>query len=130
VGRGLAILGVPRCVFVSPLLPHKADRQPPFASFQQGFLHTAYSPVREQINCKWYIDGRDAFAAMYHAILGAKHTIFITDWRLTGMSALNVFWSAVYYSGVLLTLKRGIHQVRSISCARHRLRTVTGWTNF
>ena len=37
---------------------------------------------------------------MYHAILGAKHTIFITDWRLTGMSELNVHSSVLFGSVV------------------------------
>ncbi|ELR13266.1 phospholipase D active site domain containing protein [Acanthamoeba castellanii str. Neff] len=48
----------------------------------QGFIHGAYVPVRRNINCRWFVDGRDAFYALAAAISAAQHNILLSSWRL------------------------------------------------
>lgn len=39
--------------------------------------------MREGIQARWYIDGRDYYADLADAMEAAKKTIFITDWFIT-----------------------------------------------
>lgn len=43
---------------------------------------TPYAPERQNILCRWFIDGKDYFLAAYRAIKAATTSIFITDWWL------------------------------------------------
>lgn len=47
----------------------------------------SFSPVRRPRECpsraQWYIDGRDSFKAIYHALLEAKKDIYIAGWWIS-----------------------------------------------
>lgn len=45
--------------------------------------YQSFSPVRQDIEVKWYIDGKDYFWAVSEAIESAKHHIYIEDWWLS-----------------------------------------------
>eukprot|EP01097_Dermamoeba_algensis_P008446 TRINITY_DN5641_c0_g1_i10.p1 TRINITY_DN5641_c0_g1~~TRINITY_DN5641_c0_g1_i10.p1 ORF type:complete len:765 (-),score=221.57 TRINITY_DN5641_c0_g1_i10:921-3182(-) len=44
--------------------------------------HNSFAPLRNGINCKWLVDGQDAWKEYANAIENAKETIFIADWFL------------------------------------------------
>jgi phosphatidylserine/phosphatidylglycerophosphate/cardiolipin synthase-like enzyme len=54
----------------------------------QGFIHGAYVPVRRGINCRWFVDGRDAFYALSAAIATAQHNVLLSSWRLVRTSSV------------------------------------------
>jgi phosphatidylserine/phosphatidylglycerophosphate/cardiolipin synthase-like enzyme len=41
---------------------------------------TPYTPIRTNIDARWYVDGRDAFRAMANAIKGAKSHVYMSFW--------------------------------------------------
>ncbi|CAG8443136.1 7205_t:CDS:10, partial [Diversispora eburnea] len=43
----------------------------------------SFSPVREGIYVKWYVDGKNYFHAVSEALLAAQHEIYIEDWWLS-----------------------------------------------
>jgi len=40
----------------------------------------SYAPGRQNVMCRWFVDGKDTFYAIYRAIKGASSSVFITDW--------------------------------------------------
>jgi phosphatidylserine/phosphatidylglycerophosphate/cardiolipin synthase-like enzyme len=45
---------------------------------------TPYAPERQNITCRWFVDGKDTFLATYKAIKAATSSVFITDWWMVG----------------------------------------------
>ncbi|RHZ44600.1 hypothetical protein Glove_718g64 [Diversispora epigaea] len=45
--------------------------------------HESFSPIREGIYVKWYVDGKNYFHAVSEALLSAQHEIYIEDWWLS-----------------------------------------------
>ena len=48
-----------------------------------GNPHGATFPVRPHCNARWFVDGKDAFRAIFEAINAASETVYITDWFLS-----------------------------------------------
>ncbi|CAL1290284.1 unnamed protein product [Larinioides sclopetarius] len=51
--------------------------------FTQPNRHGAFSPVRSNSECRWFIDGATYFEAIADALEKAKEEIFIADWWLS-----------------------------------------------
>lgn len=46
-------------------------------------IASSFSPMRERVPAQFLVDGKDTFASMKQALLGAKREIFIAGWMLS-----------------------------------------------
>lgn len=52
-------------------------------TIDKSHRHESFSPIREGVFVKWYVDGKNYFHAVSEALLAAEREIFIEDWWLS-----------------------------------------------
>jgi len=45
--------------------------------------YTSYTNMKRYNLCQWFTDGKDYFEDLYHKLMGARYSIYITDWWMS-----------------------------------------------
>lgn len=85
---------------------------------RDGSFAVPRNPTHMHSFARWYVDGEDAYDAIYHAINGAKKEIFIAGWWITPTIHLLRPAALHPYSRLDMLLKRKAEEGVSVSCSR------------